>query len=53
VLLYASAGKPITAWIARDKQMLKLALTLPKNQMLNADVKLKIADAKKLLSWLV
>ncbi len=52
VLLYASAGKPITAWIARDKQMLKLDLTLPKNQMLNADVKLKITDAKKLSSWL-
>ena len=52
VSLYATAGKPLTAWIARDKQMLKLALTLPKNQMLNADVKLKIADAKKLSSWL-
>ncbi len=52
VLLYAPAGKPITAWVARDKQMLKLTLTLPKNQMLNADVKLKITDAKKLVSWL-
>jgi len=52
VLLYAPAGKSITAWVARDKQMLKLVLTLPKNQMLNADVKLKIADAKKLSSWL-
>jgi predicted metalloprotease with PDZ domain len=52
VLLYAPAGKPITAWVARDKQMLKLALTLPKNQMLNADVKLKITDAKMLVSWL-
>ena len=52
VLLYASAGKPITAWVARDKQMLKLALTLPKNQLLNADVKLKIADADKLKDWL-
>jgi predicted metalloprotease with PDZ domain len=52
VLLYAPAGKPIRAWVARDKQVLKLALTLPKNQMLNADVKLKIIDAKKLLSWL-
>jgi predicted metalloprotease with PDZ domain len=52
VLLHAPAGKPITAWVARDKQMLKLALTLPKNQMLNADVKLKIVDAKKLVSWL-
>jgi predicted metalloprotease with PDZ domain len=53
VLLYASAGKPITAWVARDKQMLKLVLTLPKNQMLNADVKLKITDAGKLKNWLV
>jgi predicted metalloprotease with PDZ domain len=52
VLLYAPAGKPITAWVARDKQMLKLALTRPKNQMLNADVKLKITDAKKLTNWL-
>ncbi len=52
VLLYAPAGKPIKVWVSRDKQMLKLALTLPKNQMINADVKLKIADAKKLLSWL-
>jgi predicted metalloprotease with PDZ domain len=52
VLLYAPAGKPITAWVARDKQMLKLAFTLPKNQMLNADVKLKIADETKLKSWL-
>jgi hypothetical protein len=32
--------------------MLKLVLTLPKNQMLHADVKLKIADAQKLASWL-
>ena len=52
VLLYAPAGKPITAWVARDKQMLKLALTLPKNQMMNADVRLKIADTKKLIDWL-
>jgi len=52
VLLYATTGKPITVWVARDKQMLKLALTLPKNQMLNADVKLKIVDASKLASWL-
>jgi predicted metalloprotease with PDZ domain len=52
VLLYAPAGKPITVWVARDKQMLKLTLTLPKNQMLNADVKLKIVDEKKLGSWL-
>ena len=52
VLLHASAGKPITAWVARDKQMLKLALTLPKNQMLNADVKLKIVDPNKLAHWL-
>jgi predicted metalloprotease with PDZ domain len=52
VLLYAPSGKPITAWVARDKQMLKLTLTLPKNQMLNADVKLKITDAKKLTNWL-
>ncbi len=52
VLLYAPSGKPITAWIARDKQVLKLALALPKNQMLNADVRLKITDAKKLASWL-
>jgi predicted metalloprotease with PDZ domain len=52
VLLYAPAGKLITAWVARDKQMLKLTLTLPKNQMLNADVKLKISDAKMLASWL-
>jgi predicted metalloprotease with PDZ domain len=52
VLLYATAGKPIAAWVARDKQMLKLTLTLPKNQMLNADLKLKIVDSKKLASWL-
>jgi len=52
VLLYAPSGKPITAWVARDKQILKLALTLPKNQMLNADVKLKIVDIEKLSSWL-
>jgi predicted metalloprotease with PDZ domain len=52
ILLYSPAGKPITAWVARDKQMLKLTLTLPKNQMLNADVKLKIVDAKKLAGWL-
>ena len=52
VLLHVPSGKPITAWVARDKQMLKLTLTLPKNQMLNADVKLKITDAKKLANWL-
>ena len=52
VLLYAPSGKPIKAWVARDKQMLKLTLTLPKNQMLNADVKLKIADPNKLTHWL-
>jgi predicted metalloprotease with PDZ domain len=52
VLLYAPSGKPMTAWVARDKQILKLALTLPKNQMLNADVKLKIVDTEKLSSWL-
>lgn len=52
VLLYAPAGKSITVWVARDKQMLKLVLSLPKNPMLNADVKLKIADTKKLSSWL-
>ena len=52
VLLYAPAGKPITAWVARDKQMLKLILMLPKNQMLNSDVKLKIDDTQKLFSWL-
>jgi predicted metalloprotease with PDZ domain len=52
VLLYVPSGKPITAWIARDKQMLKLDLILPKNQMLNADVKLKITNETKLKSWL-
>lgn len=52
VSLYAPADKLITAWVARDKQMLKLALTLPKNQMLNADVKLQIVDPKALGQWL-
>jgi predicted metalloprotease with PDZ domain len=52
VLLYAAAGKSITAWVARDKAIFQLPLQMPKNELLNADVRLKITDSRKLAAWL-
>jgi predicted metalloprotease with PDZ domain len=52
LLLYVPAGKPIAAWVARDKAMFKLPLQMPKNELLNADVRLKISDPLKLAAWL-
>ncbi len=52
VLLYAPADKPLTAWVARDKLMHKLTLALPPHPMINSDVKLTIASAQQLATWL-
>jgi predicted metalloprotease with PDZ domain len=52
VQLYAPAGKSVTAWVARDKQLLKLTLTLPKSSLQNADIRLAISEPKRLSAWL-
>jgi predicted metalloprotease with PDZ domain len=52
VALYAFSEKSVIAWVARDKKMIKLPLTLPKNQLTNTDIRLEIVQTKPLHAWL-
>jgi predicted metalloprotease with PDZ domain len=52
LLLYASAGEPVLAGVARDRRMHALSLSLPPIPPSNNDIKLVIEDAKKVSLWL-
>jgi predicted metalloprotease with PDZ domain len=52
VALYAPAGKPILAWVARDRIIVKLRLALPKTALLNGNVTLRATQAAPLNNWL-
>ena len=51
VLLYAGWGKKITALVSRDRQILRLPLTLPKANT-HTTWRMAIGDAKKVKAWL-
>ena len=51
VLLYAGWGKKITALISRDRQILRLSLTLPKVKE-HTTWRLSIGEANKVKAWL-
>ena len=51
VLLYAGWGKKITALISRDRQILRLSLTLPKTKE-HTTWRLAIGEANKVKAWL-
>ena len=51
VLLYAGWGKKITALISRDRQILRLSLTLPKTKE-HITWRLAIGEANKVKAWL-
>ena len=50
VLLYAGWGKKITALVSRDRQILRLSLSLPKANA-HTTWRLAIGDAKKVKAW--
>jgi len=51
VLLYAGWGKKVTALISRDRQILRLSLTLPKVKE-HTTWRLSIGEANKVKAWL-
>lgn len=48
----ATAAPSLIAWVARDRQILKLQLALPVDDQVNADIRLQIVEAEKLERWL-
>lgn len=51
VLLYAGWGKKVTALVSRDRQILRIPLTLPKAKE-HTTWRLAIAEANKVKAWL-
>jgi predicted metalloprotease with PDZ domain len=52
VKLHAQAGKPLVAWVSRDKLIQKLVFKMPKNEVTNGNVRLKITSQTLLTQWL-
>jgi hypothetical protein len=51
VLLYAGRAPLLTAWVSRDRQLLRLPLRMPKTKEHNT-WRLAIQDRHKVLAWL-
>lgn len=52
VQLYAAGSQSLVAWVARDKAIVKLHLVMPKNELVNGDIRLGIQDKSQLRRWL-
>jgi predicted metalloprotease with PDZ domain len=52
VALHAQAGKPLVVWVSRDKLIQKLVLKVPKNEVTNGNVRLKVTNQALLTNWL-
>ncbi len=50
--LYAGGAQQLTAWVARDQRVLRLALALPDGEATGDTVSLEVSDAQAAAAWL-